>query len=148
MTARVQCFGDFPKGFSSTLYALHWFGARQELLQIARLVTSTAWCASFSQCHRRCAFSGNMRVKLTPCVELLIVFCMFVFKFLIVFVCFLKVFNFQRLNSYWWHGCKRIRRWQGEVGLLSAQYEKLPVVKLKRYWLRCNYDADWNWLAF
>ena len=62
-------------------------------------------------------------------------------------MCFFD-FNFQRLNSYWWHGCKRIWRWQGEVGLLSAQYEKLPVVKLKRYWLRCNYDADWNWLAF
>ena len=31
---------------------------------------------------------------------------------------------------------------QGEVGPLSVKYEKLPVVKLKRYWLRCNYDAQ------
>lgn len=44
-------------------------------------------------------------------------------------------------------GLKLMRKYvPGEVGLLSAQYEKLPVVKLKRYWLRCNYETGWPFL--
>lgn len=44
-------------------------------------------------------------------------------------------------------GLKLMRKYvPGEVGPLSAQYEKLPVVKLKRYWLRCNYETGWPFL--
>eukprot|EP00435_Cladocopium_sp_Y103_P036714 s1624_g9.t1 len=44
-------------------------------------------------------------------------------------------------------GLRLMRKYvPGEVGRLSAQYEKLPVVKLKRYWLRCNYDNGWPFL--